>query len=50
MINYDVPLDKRGQNANIKGHILDEETMQKHKFTQREYRGKKWWYLTEDTR
>ena len=44
MINYDVPLDKRGQNANIKGHILDEETMQKHKFKQREYRGKKWWY------
>ena len=44
MINYDVPLDKRGQNANIKGHSLDEETMRKHKFIPREYRGKKWWY------
>lgn len=44
MINYDVPLNKRGQNANIKGHILDEETMRKHKFIPREYRGKKWWY------
>lgn len=26
-INQDVPLDNRGQNANIKFHIKDEETM-----------------------
>lgn len=34
-INCDVPLDKRGQNTNIKGHILDERIMNKHGFNLR---------------
>ena len=28
MINYDVPVNSRMQNANIKGHILDKEQME----------------------
>ena len=28
MINYDVPLDKTGQNKNIKGHILEKSKME----------------------
>ena len=31
-INKDVPLDERGQNANIKFHILDKETMNSYGF------------------
>jgi len=31
-INKDVPLDERGQNKNIKFHILDEETMKSYGF------------------
>ena len=32
MINYNVPRNSRGQNANIKGHIVDDETMKQHGF------------------
>lgn len=31
-INNDVPLDERGQNKNIKFHILDDETMKSYGF------------------
>ena len=31
-INTDVPLDEHGQNANIKFHILDKETMELYGF------------------
>lgn len=31
-INFDVPLDEHGQNANLKGHILDKQTMNDHMF------------------
>ena len=31
-INKDVPLDERGQNANIKFHVLDKETMNSYGF------------------
>ena len=31
-INTDVPLDERGQNANIKFHVLDKETMELYGF------------------
>ena len=31
-INKDVPLDERGQNSNIKFHILDKETMNSYGF------------------
>ena len=29
MINYNVPRNSRGQNANIKGHVVNYETMKK---------------------
>lgn len=29
MINYDVPLNSKGQNKNIKGHMLAKEKMEK---------------------
>ena len=32
MINYNVPRNSRGQNANIKGHIVDDKTMKQHGF------------------
>lgn len=32
-INNNVPLDERGQNKNIKFHILDEETMKSYGFS-----------------
>ena len=32
MINYNVPRNSRGQNANIKGHIVDDKTMKEHGF------------------
>ena len=28
MINFDVPVNSKMQNANIKGHILDKEQME----------------------
>lgn len=31
-INEDIPLDERGQNANIKFHVLDKETMNSYGF------------------
>lgn len=39
-INLNIPLDSRGQNANIKGHILDEQTMNDHGFNR--YGGNVW--------
>lgn len=27
MINYDVPLNSRGNNANLRGNVLDDQTM-----------------------
>ena len=32
MINYNVPRNSRGQNANIKGHIVDDKTMKRNGF------------------
>ena len=31
-INYNVPRNSRGQNANIKGHVVDDEIMKQHGF------------------
>ena len=44
MINYDVPLNKRNTNANIKVNIFDDGKMRELGFT--DYSKNTWYYLT----
>ena len=46
MINYNVTLNSRGQNANIKGHIVDDEIMKRNGLFYDEY-DKRYFYVQE---
>lgn len=41
MINYDVPLNSRGNNANLRANVLDDQTIKSYGFNQGIY----WEYL-----